>query len=94
MGRVFGRTCLRPAECPASRSDRVPAEAGARHERLPPAAFSAAVMARPTAFTPGSVSWMHAERVLEAGVDSLVLVCADAGGHAGMLSPFALMREK
>lgn len=35
----------------------------------------------------------HAEKALEAGVDGLVLVCAGAGGHAGMLSPFALVRE-
>ena len=33
------------------------------------------------------------EKALEAGVDGLVLVCAGAGGHAGMLSPFALVRE-
>jgi nitronate monooxygenase len=35
----------------------------------------------------------HAEKALEAGVDGLILVCAGAGGHAGMLSPFALVRE-
>jgi nitronate monooxygenase len=35
----------------------------------------------------------HAEKALESGVDGLVLVCAGAGGHAGMLSPFALVRE-
>ena len=27
------------------------------------------------------------------GVDGLILVCAGAGGHAGALSPFALLRE-
>ena len=27
------------------------------------------------------------------GVDGLILVCAGAGGHAGTLSPFALLRE-
>lgn len=35
----------------------------------------------------------HAEKALEAGVDGLILVCAGAGGHAGTLSPFALVEE-
>lgn len=35
----------------------------------------------------------HAEKALEAGVDGLVLVAAGAGGHAGTLSPFALVAE-
>jgi nitronate monooxygenase len=35
----------------------------------------------------------HAEKALEAGVDGLILVCAGAGGHAGTLSPFALVNE-
>ena len=35
----------------------------------------------------------HARKALEAGVDGLILVCAGAGGHAGALSPFALVRE-
>src|SRR3954467_13837839 len=35
----------------------------------------------------------HAEKALEAGVDGLILVCAGAGGHAGTLSPFALVGE-
>jgi len=35
----------------------------------------------------------HAEKALEAGVDGLVLVAAGAGGHAGALSPFALVDE-
>lgn len=35
----------------------------------------------------------HAQRALEDGVDGLILVCAGAGGHAGTLSPFALLRE-
>jgi nitronate monooxygenase len=35
----------------------------------------------------------HAEKALEAGVDGLILVCAGAGGHAGALSPFALVNE-
>lgn len=35
----------------------------------------------------------HARRALQAGVDGLILVCAGAGGHAGTLSPFALLPE-
>lgn len=35
----------------------------------------------------------HARKALEAGVDGLILVCAGAGGHAGTLSPFALVSE-
>ena len=35
----------------------------------------------------------HAKKALEAGVDGLILVCAGAGGHAGTLSPFALIEE-
>lgn len=39
------------------------------------------------------ISIRHAHKALEAGVDGLILVCAGAGGHAGTLSPFALLRE-
>src|SRR5579883_1885982 len=39
------------------------------------------------------ISVRHAEKALEQGVDGLILVCAGAGGHAGMLSPFALVSE-
>jgi nitronate monooxygenase len=39
------------------------------------------------------ISIRHAEKALEQGVDGLILVCAGAGGHAGMLSPFALVSE-
>lgn len=35
----------------------------------------------------------HARKAAEMGVDGLILVCAGAGGHAGTLSPFALLRE-
>jgi nitronate monooxygenase len=35
----------------------------------------------------------HAEKAIQAGVDGLILVCAGAGGHAGTLSPFALVGE-
>ena len=39
------------------------------------------------------ISVRHARKAMEAGVDGLILVCAGAGGHAGMLSPFALVSE-
>ncbi len=39
------------------------------------------------------ISVRHAEKAAELGVDGLILVCAGAGGHAGTLSPFALLRE-
>ena len=39
------------------------------------------------------ISVRHAEKAIEAGVDGLILVCAGAGGHAGTLSPFALVSE-
>ena len=35
----------------------------------------------------------HAMKAAEEGVDGLILVCAGAGGHAGTLSPFALLAE-
>jgi nitronate monooxygenase len=39
------------------------------------------------------ISVKHARKALECGVDGLILVCAGAGGHAGTLSPFALLSE-
>ena len=47
----------------------------------------------------GGVVWhdviniRHAKKAVEEGVDGLILVCAGAGGHAGTLSPFALVPE-
>lgn len=35
----------------------------------------------------------HARKAIDEGVDGLIPVCAGAGGHAGMLSPFALVAE-
>ena len=39
------------------------------------------------------ISTRHAQKAVEQDVDGLILVCAGAGGHAGALSPFALLRE-
>ncbi|MBI3202866.1 MAG: nitronate monooxygenase [Myxococcales bacterium] len=35
----------------------------------------------------------HAKKALEKGADGLIAVAAGAGGHAGTLSPFALVQE-
>ncbi len=35
----------------------------------------------------------HAQKAINAGVDGLIAVAAGAGGHAGTLSPFALISE-
>jgi nitronate monooxygenase len=39
------------------------------------------------------ISVRHAQKAIEMGVDGLILVCAGAGGHAGLMSPFALIAE-
>jgi nitronate monooxygenase len=39
------------------------------------------------------INMRHARKAAEAGVDGLIAVCAGAGGHAGLLSPFALIRK-
>jgi nitronate monooxygenase len=39
------------------------------------------------------INTRHAQKAVAEGVDGLILVCAGAGGHAGALSPFALLRE-
>lgn len=36
---------------------------------------------------------VHAQKALERGADGLIAVSAGAGGHAGTLSPFALVQE-
>lgn len=39
------------------------------------------------------ISVAFAKKALEKGADGLIAVCAGAGGHAGALSPFALVQE-
>lgn len=39
------------------------------------------------------INQRHARKAAQAGVDGLILVCNGAGGHAGRLSPFALVSE-
>ncbi|SFK62320.1 NAD(P)H-dependent flavin oxidoreductase [Methylocapsa palsarum] len=61
-------------------------------------------LSAPGAITPHVHAWgglvfhdvinvRHARKAIDAGVDGLILVCAGAGGHAGALSPFALIEE-
>lgn len=39
------------------------------------------------------ISLKHARKATEQGVDGIIAVCSGAGGHAGPLSPFALIKE-
>ena len=39
------------------------------------------------------ISLRHARKAIGQGVDGIIAVCAGAGGHAGPLSPFALVKE-
>ena len=39
------------------------------------------------------ISLRHAQKAMEQNVDGIIAVCAGAGGHAGLLSPFALIKE-
>lgn len=39
------------------------------------------------------INVVHAKKALDKGADGLIAVCAGAGGHAGALSPFALISE-
>lgn len=39
------------------------------------------------------ISLRHARKAIEQGVDGIIAVCSGAGGHAGPLNPFALIKE-
>jgi nitronate monooxygenase len=39
------------------------------------------------------INVVHAHKAIDKGADGLIAVCAGAGGHAGGLSPFALVDE-
>jgi len=39
------------------------------------------------------INMRHAEKAAAQGVDGIIAVCAGAGGHAGVLSPFALVKQ-
>lgn len=61
--------------------------------RAPPPEMLAAIHGYGGIVLHDVISIRHAQKALEAGVDGLILVAAGAGGHAGMLSPFALVGE-
>lgn len=39
------------------------------------------------------INLKHARKAIEQGVDGIIAVCNGAGGHAGTLNPFALVKE-
>ncbi len=61
--------------------------------RAPPAEMLEAIHSYGGIVLHDVISIRHAQKALEAGVDGLILVAAGAGGHAGPLSPFALVGE-
>jgi len=61
--------------------------------RAPPAEMLDAIHSYGGIVLHDVISIRHAEKALEAGVDGLILVATGAGGHAGTLSPFALVGE-
>ncbi len=61
--------------------------------RAPPPEMLAAIHSYGGIVLHDVISIRHAHKALEAGVDGLILVATGAGGHAGALSPFALVGE-
>ncbi len=61
--------------------------------RAPPPAMLGAIHGYGGIVLHDVISVRHARKALDAGVDGLIVVCAGAGGHAGTLSPFALVGE-
>jgi len=61
--------------------------------RAPPKEMLAAIHSYGGVVLHDVISIRHAHKALEAGVDGLILVASGAGGHAGGLSPFALVGE-
>ena len=59
----------------------------------PPAEVVAAVHAYGGLVFHDVINLRHAEKAAAQGVDGIIAVCAGAGGHAGMLSPFALVKQ-
>ena len=59
----------------------------------PPAEVVAAVHAYGGLVFHDVISMRHARKAIELGVDGIIAVTAGAGGHAGTLSPFALLKE-
>lgn len=59
----------------------------------PPAEVVAAVHGYGGIVLHDVINIRHAEKAVSQGVDGIIAVCAGAGGHAGLLSPFALVKE-
>lgn len=59
----------------------------------PPADVVAAVHSYGGIVLHDVINLKHAEKAIEQGVDGLILVCGGAGGHAGVLNPFAFVPE-
>jgi nitronate monooxygenase len=59
----------------------------------PPAEVVGAVHAYGGLVLHDVINVRHARKAAEQGVDGIIAVCAGAGGHAGTLSPFALIKE-
>jgi nitronate monooxygenase len=59
----------------------------------PPADVVAAVHAYGGIVFHDVINLRHAEKAAAQGVDGIIAVCAGAGGHAGLLSPFALVKQ-
>jgi len=59
----------------------------------PPAEVVAAVHGYGGVVFHDVINLRHAEKAAAQGVDGIIAVCAGAGGHAGVLSPFALIKQ-
>jgi nitronate monooxygenase len=59
----------------------------------PPAEVVAAVHSYGGVVFHDVINLRHAEKAAAQGVDGIIAVCAGAGGHAGLLSPFALVKQ-
>src|SRR5271155_5024750 len=59
----------------------------------PPAEVVAAVHSYGGIVFHDVINLRHAEKAAVQGVDGIIAVCAGAGGHAGLLSPFALVKQ-
>jgi nitronate monooxygenase len=59
----------------------------------PPAEVVAAVHSYGGLLFHDVINLRHAEKAAAQGVDGIIAVCAGAGGHAGLLSPFALVKQ-
>ena len=59
----------------------------------PPADMVAAVHGYGGVVFHDVINLRHAEKAAAQGVDGIIAVCTGAGGHAGVLSPFALVKQ-